>query len=470
MSPSGDVPQAVSSIDDAGGGSGTDAGPRIRARVPASAPTRRRALRALAAAASVPALAALVAGCRSQEDAGAAPKQEPVVHLTYLHQWSQNQGHGPATDELTARFREQFPTVQIEPVYTADYSNKLTTIVAGGDLPDVATSNTGYLLSLARKQVLVSPETLSKGQFRYDKNDLIPASRDMVTFDGKQMAMPYILSNQRLAYNQTLFKQAGLDPARAPATWDDLVEAGRRLTGGSGDAERWGVWIRRGTGGVPVGIWQCFLWQAGGTEVNVERREATWNSPAGIEALQFWVDLIHKYRVAALDVPANPHLSGRVAIWVLPTGDMSIIEKAVGDQFQWTTAVLPKHKQAASNVGGHALLVMKTEKYHEQAWRFVQWFTSPKNVVEFNIRSTTLPPWKSAQQEPAWQRYAQEQPRIKPFVEELAYGHPPPKLSTWDDVQAALWNGIDSALTLKQAPKQALDEAARVAQPLLAAG
>ena len=369
-----------------------------------------------------------------------------------------------------ARFRQQFPTVQVEPAFTADYYNKLTTIVAGGDFLDIATSNTGYLLSLVRKQTLVSPETLSKGQYRYDKNDLVPASRDMVTFDGKQMAMPYILSNFGLAYNQTVFKQAGLDPNKAPATWEDLVEMSRRLTAPGGDADKWGLWIRRGAGGVPAGIWLCFLWQAGGTELSLEKREATWNSQAGIDALQLWVDLIHKYRTAALDAGTDPHINGRAAIWMLPTGDMSIIEKAVQNQFQWAAAVLPRGKQTAANVGGHAQVVMKTNKYHDQAWRFVQWFTAPRQVVEFNIRSTTLPPWKSAQQEPAWQRYSQEQPRIKPFVEELAYGHPPPKLGTWDDIQLALWNGIDSALTLKQAPKQALDEATRIAQPLIAAG
>jgi multiple sugar transport system substrate-binding protein len=427
-------------------------------------------LRGLSAGAAGGTLAGLLAACSAQTSQGLPATQEPVVHLTYLHQWSQNQGHGPATDDLTAQFRAQFPTIQIEAVYAADYYNKLTTIVAGGDLPDVATSNTGYLLSLVRKQVLVSPETLSKGSSRYDKNDLIASSRDMVTFDAKLMAMPYILSNFGFAFNQTAFRQAGVDPSRAPATWDEIVDVGRRLTVGDGDSQKWGLWIRRGTGTVPPGIWLCYLWQNGGTELSLDKREATWNSPAGVDALQYWVDLIHKYRVAGLDEPANPHLSGQAAMWVLPTGDMSIVEKAVGEQFQWATAALPKGKQAASNVGGHALCVMKTNKYPEQAWRFVQWFTAPKQVVQFNIRSTTLPPWTSAQQEPTWQRYAQEQPRIKPFVEMLSFGHPPPKLSTWDDIQAVLWTAIDSALTLKQAPKPALDEAARTAQPLIQAG
>jgi ABC-type glycerol-3-phosphate transport system substrate-binding protein len=113
---------------------------------------------------------------------------------------------------------------------------------------------------------------------------------------------------------------------------------------------------------------------------------------------------------------------------------------------------------------------MKTGKTQEQAWRFVQWFTAPKNVVEFNVASTTLPPWKSAQRQPAWQRYAKEQPRIQPFVDELAYGHAPAKLSTSDEVLKMLGNAVESAVTQQEAPQAALDNAARAAAPLIKEG
>jgi ABC-type glycerol-3-phosphate transport system substrate-binding protein len=407
----------------------------------------------------------------AQEDATGRPAAgEPVVKLTYLHQWSQRQGHGPATEALVARFNEASPTTQVEPVYTAGYYDKLTAVLAGGDFPDMVTSNVEYLLSLVRKQVPVSPDGLAKGAYRFNKNDMVAVSRDMVTFDGKVMALPYILSNLGLAFNQTLFKQRGLDSNKPATTWDELVELGRRLGGGSGDTETWGLQLARGTGAVPVLTWMCFLWQNRGAAIDMQRRVATWNSPAGVEALQFYVDLYHRHRVTSLELPPNPHLAGRAGMWTTPTGSMSVVERDVGDQFEWSSAVLPRGKQAASNVGGHTLVVMKTNREHERAWRFVHWFTSPQHVVDFNVPSTTLPPWRSAQQQPAWQRYLREQPRIKPFVDMLAYGHPPDRLATGSDVLKVLGEGIESALTLKQPPKAALDEAARVAEPLINQG
>ena len=77
---------------------------------------------------------------------------------------------------------------------------------------------------------------------------------------------------------------------------------------------------------------------------------------------------------------------------------------------------------------------------------------------------------QSAQQQPAWQRYVREQPRIKPFTDMLAYGRPPNKLGTWTEVTTALGQGIEAAVTQKMTPKQALDDAARAAEPFIKDG
>ena len=245
---------------------------------------------------------------------------------------------------------------------------------------------------------------------------------------------------------------------------------GTRLKGTSGDTETFGMQVQRGTGAVPVLTWMCLLWQNGGQELDPQRRVATWNSPAGVEALQFWVDLLHRHNVVAPTPPANPFQTGRAGFWMLPVGSVSIVQRAVQAQFEWATAPLPAGKQRASNAGGHTLAVLQTNRHHEQAWRFVHWFTSPQVVVEFNVQSVTFPPWQSAQQQPAWQRFTREQPWVRPFVDMLAYGRPPVKLTTANDVLRVLGEGIEDALNLKQPPRQALDAAARAAEPFIKEG
>ena len=440
------------------------------------AATRRHALQTMAGA---PLFAAALAACvapgdtrgsgavqgdSAQTGRGAAA---PTVHLSYLHQWSQTQGHGPITDQLAARFHEQFPNIVVEPSYSANYYEKLATILASGDLPDVVTYNLAFLPQLNRKGVVVPADSLAKGAERIDKNDLLPAAREMATFNGALQVLPYVLNNSGLAYNATLFKQRGLDPERPPATWAALVDLAQRLTGQNGDIAVWGTQFPKATAD-PISPLLAFLWQNGGDVVDMQKREAIWNSAAGIESLQFQVDLVQKYRVASYDHPGNA-LAGEVGIWHIPPGNVSQLQKA-GDAFEWRTAALPRGKQQATTVGGHSLAVLKTNKYHEQAWRFVHWYVQPAQNAEYLVASTTLPPWHASEQQPAWQQWLRQEPRTKPFVEMLSYGRPTPKLVAWQDITDVLAEARDAAGSLQKTPKEALDDAARKAAPLIQQG
>lgn len=437
----------------------------------ARATANRRTRRTLLAQATVLGGGMLAAGaaCGSFRERAQSPAAERTVQLTYLHQWSQQQGHGPATNQAVARFQEQTPTIRVESVFTSNYYEKITAILAAGDLPDVITYNLAFLPQLVRRQVAISPETLAKGSHRIDKPDMVPAAREMATFDGRLMAMPYVLNNTGMAYNQTLFRQQGLAAGRPPATWNEWVELGRRLTGGSGDSELWGCLFPRGTAD-PISPLLCLLWQHGGEVVEMNRRIATWNSQAGVDGLQFMVDLIQRHRIAPLQAPGSPERQGKIGLWLIPPGNVSVLQMAIRDQFEWATAAIPRAKLHVSSMGGHSLVVLKTNRHHEQAWRFIHWFTQPEHVAAYDAATTTLPPWRSAERQPAWQRHVREQPRIKPFVEMLAYGRPTPQLSTWQDITDVLVEAREAAAAQKLTPKQALDEAARIAEPLIKDG
>jgi ABC-type glycerol-3-phosphate transport system substrate-binding protein len=399
--------------------------------------------------------------------AGGSATEQPV-RLTYLHQWSATQGHGPITDTLTARFREQHPAIHLEGVYTAEYYQKLAAVLAGGDFPDVVTYNLAFLPLLISKGVVVPAETLVRGATRVNPSDLVPAAREMATFDGKLSVLPYVLNSSGLALNTTLYRHKGVDPVRPPATWNDLVEQAQRITGQLGDQPVWGTVFPKGTAD-PISPLLAFIWQAGGELVDVRRRAAEWNSPAGVEALQFLVDLVHRHRVAGYPNPANGN-QGNVGIWHIPPGNVSGLQFTVKDAFEWTTAELPRGKRPATTVGGHSLAVLKTDRHHEQAWRFVHWYTTPAVNAEYLVATTTLPPWRASEQHPSWQQYVREEPRIQPFTRMLAYARPTPKLRRWEEIVTILATERDAAGAQQKTAKEALDDAARLAAPLIQEG
>ena len=51
-----------------------------------------------------------------------------------------------------------------------------------------------------------------------------------MTYQGKIWAMPFLEDTFMLLYNKTLFKQAGLDPNKPPATWEEMRADADKLT------------------------------------------------------------------------------------------------------------------------------------------------------------------------------------------------------------------------------------------------
>jgi len=72
--------------------------------------------------------------------------------------------------------------------------------------------------------------------------------------------------------------------------------------------------------------------------------------------------------------------------------------------------------------------------------------------------------------EPAWQKWLHDEPRIKPFVDMLAYGRSTPKITAWQQVTDILAAARDDAGAQKKTPKEALDDAVRTALPLIQQG
>src|SRR5690606_28249623 len=81
--------------------------------------------------------------------------------------------------------------------------------------------------------------------------------------NGKTYGIPFGVSTTVFFYNRDAFQHAGLDPAKPPVTWEEMVEMGKRLskTGGKeGKPRRYSfiLW-KNGFYG-----WAPLLWALGG--------------------------------------------------------------------------------------------------------------------------------------------------------------------------------------------------------------
>ena len=76
-------------------------------------------------------------------------------------------------------------------------------------------------------------------------NSFYPTLMENGRTGGKTWGIPFQRSTIVMYYNKDAFREAGLDPSKPPATWDQLVADAKKLVkkDASGNVSRWGIEI-----------------------------------------------------------------------------------------------------------------------------------------------------------------------------------------------------------------------------------
>lgn len=201
-----------------------------------------RMKRTLAAAGATVA-ALILAGCAGSPsssgsgDSGGSGSGGGKTTLT-ISVW--NYDKTPEFKALFDAFHRANPNITIQPVdiLAANYEDKVTTMLAGGDTTDIITvkNTTDYAGYAGKKQFLNVNDVA---------NELpaanIPALKDY-DFKGVHYAIPYRQDFSVLFYNKTMFKDAGVaDPANL--TWSQFADDAAKLTHGSGGDKVYGAYL-----------------------------------------------------------------------------------------------------------------------------------------------------------------------------------------------------------------------------------
>ena len=127
------------------------------------------------------------------------------------------------------------------------------------------------------------------------------------TFEGKLWGLPTEYHPVYLWYRPSLLKAAGVE---VPQTWDEYLAALRKLqkVDAAGKVERYGTVLRTGVPGVSGGIeFATFFLGFGATWLDASNRPVM-NSPQGIAALKYFVDILRTEKLAPPDSDAIGYL------------------------------------------------------------------------------------------------------------------------------------------------------------------
>ena len=151
-----------------------------------------------------------------------------------------NNGDMIRMQKLTDDFTSANPDIKLEWVTLEEnvLRQRVTTDIAtkGGQY-DVVTIGT-YEVPIWAKQGWLTPLDLGDD---YDVDDLLPAIRAGLSYEGKLYAAPFYGESSMVMYRKDLFEKAGLTMPDEP-TWDFIAEAARKIT--DKDNEVYGICLR----------------------------------------------------------------------------------------------------------------------------------------------------------------------------------------------------------------------------------
>lgn len=377
----------------------------------------------------------------------------------------------PAVNELTDDFNKLNPGIVVQALYQGNYgvlNQKLIAAVAAGNPPTITQLFPNWTEVLIRANAIVPMERFIKGPDGLtadDLNDIFPILRQENTFNGVMWTMPFNKSLYLLFYNADLLKEHNL---KVPATWDDLVTAARALTKEEGGrVARYGFVVRP-----TIEYFTTLLLTNGGDFFRAGGREFAFNSPQGVETLQFLVDLVAKHKVAYV-LPGFPDAdlgAGKVAMYIATNPGLAFAKAAAGGKFAIGLAPLPYRKAPATILTGTnvAIMARATPEQQAAAWKYIRFITSTNGTARWSLRTFYMPVRQSGRDSTLMKVYLRDNPEHKAGLDALASARTDPSLAEWEEVRGLVADAVEAALLGKLTPQQALDDATTRANRLLA--
>jgi len=324
-------------------------------------------------------------------------------------------------------------------------------LLADGDRPHLALIDVSWQAELIARDRIVRAEDImdrvSSMTRIIFKADTFPVMWAAVQQDGKAWTLPAFATVQALIYDVDMLGQAKLKAP--PKTWAELVTFGKKLTDKTGS--QWAFALPTDASPRDLGrLLQYFTEQAGGT---VPTSMLSYKDPAYTTALQFWVDLVDKHRIA----PRETVDRARVAMFLGSIEDMLAL-KATGRNV--LAAPLPRGKAAATPVMLYSVAIMhKDPSQLDRQWQVGHWLVEFEEMLTWSLETPYIPANRQVTLSPGYFQYLQANPGLRAFLVQLPTSHVDPALPSYARVLEILGESAREALDKKQSPQEALNGA-----------
>jgi sn-glycerol 3-phosphate transport system substrate-binding protein len=379
---------------------------------------------------------------------------------------------GPLTqvvDGIVANFMEKNPDIKVNAIYAGNYDDtriKALAALEAGDPAQLAVMFSIDAYDLIEQDLIVPFEELTDDAAWL--NSFYPALMANGKIEGQTWGIPFQRSTIVAYYNKDMFREAGLDPEKAPTTWDEMIEMGKALT----TDDQFGLMIP--STGYPYWMFQALAIQNGKEVMSNDGLTTYFDDPAVVETLEFWKSLSTEHGImpegtVEWGTLRQAFLEGETAMMWHSTGNLTAVKNNAS--FDFGVAMLPANERLGSPTGGGNFYVFKdaSDEEKEAALKLIKFMTSPEQAAEWSIATGYMGVSPAAYETEALKAYTAEFPPALVARDQLE--HAVAEFSTFETarVRDGLNTAIQAALTGEKSAAEALGEAQDAAERLLSA-
>ncbi|HEX7550471.1 MAG TPA: ABC transporter substrate-binding protein, partial [Candidatus Methylomirabilis sp.] len=334
-------------------------------------------------------------------------------------QWKTTEVGEKLMNELKAAFEKENPDITLTLVDSpfTGFHDKAITLFQAQKLPDVLLVQVDWVAEFADLGMLEPLDSwLAKEPKEYMDN--IPTTFQQ-KWQGKQYYLPLHSGCVALYWNTEIFKNAGI--AGPPKTWEEYVTIAKKVT----NLEK-KIFATTATLQVEPPTNMTYdiyplIFQAGGSLIDEKTNKAVFNSPAGVKAIQWYVDLINKDKVAVPGVLSNGEKEKRANfgagnVAMMFEGPWGIaIQKQLNPNLKYDIATLPKGMTTGTVVRGSLNTVTTQAQNKEAAWKLVRWLSGPVGNEMWAKGTGDFPGRKDVAEKP----FYKENKLVQAFVQQM---------------------------------------------------
>ncbi|MGW3864315.1 ABC transporter substrate-binding protein [Streptomyces sp. NPDC005047] len=370
---------------------------------------------------------------------------------------------------VIADFEKRYPGTDVEwrDIPFEGAQEKITADASASSLPDVVNLNPQFAQALEEKGVFVDMDKAAADV----KSDYVPGAWDAFTVAGKSgsFGIPWYLTSEVTMYNKELFKKAGLDADKPPATFDELLDFGATLS----KAGKGGFY------GIHPALENRFitdLAKQGVPIIGDDGKSWKFNTP---EAAAYLKKLVEAYQGGTYPKDSltqdhsketEAYQGGRIGLFPSGPNFLTII-KENAPKVAEATGVGPQitGDSGVTNMSVMGNLVPRTSKNQKTAVEFTKFLSNAENQLAFSKIVTVLPSTKESLKDPYFTDEGEgtvEARARRISADQIAKAQNLVPVQYDQRVTAAVIGQVELALKGDISPQEALDKAVEAADAI----